>query len=415
MFPSILKLLKNHSISNSNTTSPISNSLAGSDLSNDIVINILLSSIDNSSNSFAKLIAHIINENPYAIFLFIVMFVLIITIILRFVIYIFTTNQKYTKKHIIKRIWKLFISPNFIWTGLILGIILGVDVLQLSPPLKYVIKGTLFSILLWIFYSISQKIFSLYIRAILIHRSQGIRLRFFKNKNILIVFARVIHAILFLTFITILLGLWGVQLGPILAGLGIAGIAVGFALQDTLSHIIGGVSLMLDEAYTEGDYILLDNGHEGIIFQIGYRSTKFRTFDEEIIIIPNGVLSKMIITNLSQPVKRIRVTTFYQTLASDASPEKIKKILLSAPHNVSSILKYPEPYVFFLEPKGNLFHFRLNFYVSSPTSKLSNTDLVQQEVVKLFKQHNIQFAIDESFTHFLASSHSAHIFSNKSD
>lgn len=398
MFPAILKLLKTQT----NNISELTNNITNTTLSNDPMVNILVTSIDQSPNTFARLLAHVINENPYAIFLFIVMVVLVFTIILRFIIYVFTTKQKNTRRHIIKRIWRAFISPNFVWTGLILGIILGVDVLQLSSPLKYVIKGCLFSILLWIFYSISQKIFSLYIRAILIFRTQGIRMRFFKNKNILIVFSRVIHAILFLTFITILLGLWGVQLGPILAGLGIAGIAVGFALQDTLSHIIGGVSLMLDEAYTEGDYILLDNGHEGIIFQIGYRSTKFRTFDEEIIIIPNGILSKMIITNLSQPVKRIRVTSFYQTVATDASPAKVKSLLLKATHNVPSVLRYPDPYVFFLKPQGNLYVFRLNFYVGSPTTRLSNTDLVQQEIVKIFKENHIRFAIDEYYTYINA-------------
>lgn len=406
MLPVILKKLE-ASLSNTNTNTlsniidpkaiePLSNTI----LTNDIVLEILATLMAHSPNTFIRILYNIIIDNPYAIFLFIVMTVFLFTILLRLIMYIFSRkSSKAKKKHLSRRLFKVFLSSNFIWIGLLLGIVVGVDVLNFPRSIAHFIKGCTLSVLLWIFYIATNRILSVYTKAILIYHTQGTKIKFFKNRNVFIVLSRAVRATWFLIFITILLGLWGVELGPILAGLGIVGVVVGLALQDTLSHIIGGVSLMLDETYSEGDYVILDNTNEGVIFQIGYRSTKLRTFNEEIIVIPNGVLSKMIITNLSQPVKRMRIITYYKTNAIDASPEKVKKLLLQGARNVPSVLRYPEPSSFFLKPEGSLYSFRLNFYTNSPMTMLTNTDLVQQEIVKVFSDNNIRFGIDESTMH----------------
>lgn len=405
MFPALLKKLQSSTIATTNTD--ISNiidpeavaTLSNTALSNTVLLEVAVSLMSKSSNSIVQIIYNIIQENPYAIFLFVVISVFILTIFLRLIIYIFTQKSKSMKKHLGRRIFYTFLSSRFIFTGLLLGVIVGVDVLAIPKPIAHIIKGFSFSILLWIFYVITNKIISIYTRAVLISHKPGTKMKFFRNKNAFIVISRAVHAAWFLFFITIFLGLWGVELGPILAGLGIVGIVVGLALQDSLSHLVGGISLMLDETYTEGDYVILDNKNEGIIFQIGYRSTKLRTFDEEIIAIPNGILAKMIITNLSQPIKRSRVNLFYKTYIEDADVEIVKELLLQAVTVTTSALTYPAPYVYFLEPKGNLYSFRLSFYISSPLNKLATTDSVQQEVVKLFINHSIRFGIDENIVH----------------
>ncbi|MGL4676544.1 MAG: mechanosensitive ion channel family protein [Brevinema sp.] len=402
MLQAILKQLQKIP-ANTNTNDIITSegveALSDTPLSNDLVLEMITSFMADSHNSFIQILYYIIKENPYAIFLFIVISVFILTIILRLILYIISHHPKNMKKHLGRRLLNILLSSHFIWTGLLLGVVVGVDVLQIPDVLAHLIKGCALSILLWMFYMITQKLITLYARAILIYRAHGSRIKFFKNKNILIVLSRSIHAIWFLLFVTILLGLWGVELAPILTGLGIVGIVVGLALQDSLSHIMGGISLMLDETYTEGDYIILENDNAGIIFQIGYRSTKLRTFDEEIITIPNGILSKMIITNLSQPVKRSRVTLFLKTYAADASPQLVKELLIQTAKSSSGILRYPEPTSFFLAPEGSLYSFRVSFYISTPLNKLSASDTVQQEIVRVFNQHNIRFGITENVMH----------------
>ncbi|MGL5956932.1 MAG: mechanosensitive ion channel family protein [Brevinema sp.] len=400
MLQAILRQLQNISSNTNDLITPEGvEVLSNTSLSNDVLLEIIASFMANSHNSFIKILYDIIKENPYAIFLFIVISVFILTIILRLILYVISHQPKHMKKHLGKRLFNILLSSRFIWTGLLLGVIIGVDVLNIPKAISHIIRSCALSILLWLFYVITQNLITLYSRAVLIYRTQGSRIKFFKNKNIFIVLSRSVHAIWFLLFVTILLGLWGVELAPILAGLGIVGIVVGLALQDSLSHIMGGIALMLDETYTEGDYIILENNNSGIIFQIGYRSTKLRTFDEEIITIPNGVLSKMIITNLSQPVKRSRVTLFCKTYARDASPQLVKDLLIQTAKNSPGILRYPEPITFFLAPEGSLYSFRLSFYISTPLNKLSTTDTVQQEIVKVFEQHNIRFGIEENFMH----------------
>ncbi|MGL4562292.1 MAG: mechanosensitive ion channel family protein [Brevinema sp.] len=398
MFPALLRLFRpDTSTSNVQDTNQIFTNAEPLLIAEDAFVDFLKMQMSQSNSPIIKTIYHVIYDNPYAIFLFIVLSVLLFTIILRSVIYLFTANRK--KRYVFRKMWRMFMSPLSLWIGLIFGMILGIEALVIPKFLSYIIKTCLLSILLWIIFRTAQKLFDVYIRRVLIFRAYEHKLKFFRNKNILTVFHRTVRATWFLLFITILLGLWGVQLGPILAGLGIAGIVVGLALQDTLSHIVGGVSLMLDDTYSEGDFIKLETGVEGMILQIGYRSTKIKTFDEELINIPNGVLSKMMITNLSQPFKRVRVTKYYQTIAKDAPPQLVKELLLKGIRNVPTILNYPEPYIFFIEPKGSTYIFRVNFFVATYAVRLSQTDLVQQEIVKILVEHNIRFAVEETFIH----------------
>ena len=64
------------------------------------------------------------------------------------------------------------------------------------------------------------------------------------------------------------------------------------------------------------------------------------------------------------------------------------------------VLKHPEPYAYFLEPIGNVYSFRLCFYVNSPLIQASVSDTIQQEIVTAFKEHTIRFALEEKVTYF---------------
>ena len=73
-------------------------------------------------------------------------------------------------------------------------------------------------------------------------------------------------------------------------GVGIAGLALGFAVKDSLANIFGGISLILDKAVQVGDYIEV-NGTSGEVVDVGLRSTRIRTWDNELLIMPNGTLA----------------------------------------------------------------------------------------------------------------------------
>jgi small-conductance mechanosensitive channel len=92
--------------------------------------------------------------------------------------------------------------------------------------------------------------------------------------------------------ILITLAQLGVQIAPLLAGLGIGGLAVALALQSTLSSFFAGISLLSDGSLQVGDLVELEDGMRGYVEEIGWRATRMRTFDNNVIIYPNSRLAE---------------------------------------------------------------------------------------------------------------------------
>src|SRR3989338_7878566 len=117
-------------------------------------------------------------------------------------------------------------------------------------------------------------------------------------------FSRIFISIL--GFLFILLA-WGVQIGPFLTSLGIAGVAIAFALQNTLGNIFGGISIILDKSIKAGDVVKIGQDISGTVLDVGLRSTKIRTWDNEVMIMPNGKLADSTIQNFVLPEPSARV------------------------------------------------------------------------------------------------------------
>ncbi|NLY19266.1 MAG: mechanosensitive ion channel family protein [Clostridiaceae bacterium] len=96
---------------------------------------------------------------------------------------------------------------------------------------------------------------------------------------------------------------WSYDLGAILAGLGLGGLAFALAAQETLANFFGGVTIMVDKPFVVGE-IIKASGVEGTVEDIGFRSTRVRTFDQGLITVPNSVLAKGPVTNVSKMGKR---------------------------------------------------------------------------------------------------------------
>ncbi len=166
-----------------------------------------------------------------------------------------------------------------------------------------------------------------------------------------------------------ILDIWGIKVGPLLASLGIAGIAVAFALQSTLGNIFGGISLIVDRSITVDDFIKLDDGTEGFVKDIGLRSTKIKTLDGDLVILPNGKLSESKIYNYHKPLPTTRVTVeFGVKYGSDA--DKVKKVVLKELDDLKIILKNPAPKVIFNEMGDYALKFKAFFWISSIEKKL---------------------------------------------
>jgi small-conductance mechanosensitive channel len=120
----------------------------------------------------------------------------------------------------------------------------------------------------------------------------------------------------------------GIHLTAVWTTLGVGSVAVAFALQETLSNVFAGLYLLADRPITPGDYVKLDAGQEGYVVHVGWRSTSIRTLGNNMVVIPNSILAKAIITNYSMPEERmsldIRVSVAYGTDARHVEKVLVK-------------------------------------------------------------------------------------------
>jgi MscS family membrane protein len=147
--------------------------------------------------------------------------------------------------------------------------------------------------------------------------------------------------------VLIILGKWQVQIGPLLSALGIGGLAIALALNSSLSNVFSGIQLILDRSVNVGDKVELESGDVGVVLDIGLRTTLMRTYDNEVISLPNSQLADARIKNYTKPDPTIRVgVDFGVAYGSDIS--EVKRVVLGAISNLDDVLQQPEPQVLFL-------------------------------------------------------------------
>jgi MscS family membrane protein len=102
----------------------------------------------------------------------------------------------------------------------------------------------------------------------------------------------------------IILEIWGIKVGPLLAGLGILGAAIAFGAQDLFKNLLGGITILAEQKFHPGDWIKVDGVVEGTVDSIVFRSTQVRRFDKAPVQVPNSTLSDAAITNFSRMTNR---------------------------------------------------------------------------------------------------------------
>ncbi len=202
-------------------------------------------------------------------------------------------------------------------------------------------------------------------------------------------FQGVIKVIVFAIAILYILEIWGIEIAPFLAGLGIAGIAIAFAMQDSLSNIFGGISIILDKSIKVGDLVYLDADTKGKVVKIGLRSTWIRTFDNELMIIPNGKVASNKIQNVALPEPKSRVVVPFG-VAYGSDVDKVKKIVLEEIKKVKHFEKNPEPAIRFLEMDDSSLNFKAYFYVDSFENRLESIDEANTRIYNILKKNGIE-------------------------
>jgi len=208
----------------------------------------------------------------------------------------------------------------------------------------------------------------------------------------------VLKIILVILVLLYILDLWGVEITPLLAGLGIAGLAIALALQPVLSNIFSGVSMIMDKSVRVGDLVYLDTETRGKIIKIGLRSTKIKTFDNELIIMPNSKLADSKIQNIALPEPKTRVVIPF-SVAYGSDVDKVKKIVMEEIKSVKNFCEEPEPVVRFREMGNSSLNFKAYFYVESFEDRFAAIDEANTKIYNTLNRNKISIPFPQMDVH----------------
>ncbi|MBW1731788.1 MAG: mechanosensitive ion channel family protein [Deltaproteobacteria bacterium] len=180
----------------------------------------------------------------------------------------------------------------------------------------------------------------------------------------------------------------------IIAGLGIGGLALALAAQDTVKNFFGSVVLFVDKPFEMGDRIVVD-GQDGSVEEVGLRSTKIRTLDGHLVTVPNGELANKLIRNIGKRPYIRRVANL--TITYDTPPDKVER----AVEIVKEILDNHEgmhpdlpPRVYFNEFNAESLNILVIYWYHPPDywAYMAFTEKFNKEVFRRFNEEGIEFA-----------------------
>lgn len=195
--------------------------------------------------------------------------------------------------------------------------------------------------------------------------------------------------------ILIILSVWQISVAPILTALGVGGLAVALALKDTLENFFAGIHLLTDRAVTAGDFVKLEGGQEGQIEEIGWRTTKVKLRENNLLIIPNTKIAQSVLTNYSAPDRR-QLCTIVFVLPLGVDPQAVEDVLLEVcrkgTEDISGLLGTPAPMArFHPGPTKETFDFSLHYYVSSYWDQFFVRHELRKRVVQALRAQKLAY------------------------
>lgn len=191
----------------------------------------------------------------------------------------------------------------------------------------------------------------------------------------------------------ILLQTVGIEITPIVTTLGIGGLAVGLALQDTLANLFSGFYLVISQQVRAGDYVKLDDGHQGYVTDINWRNTTIKEISNNVIIVPNSKLASAIFTNYHLPAKEITLT-MNVGVSYDSDLELVEKVTVEVAKEVmqeiAPELIQIEPYLRFHTFNDFSIDYTLYMRVSEYFDQRIGKHLLVKKLHKRYQQEGIE-------------------------
>lgn len=190
-----------------------------------------------------------------------------------------------------------------------------------------------------------------------------------------------------------LLKLFGVGIAPLLTALGVGGLAVALALQDTLSNLFAGFYVAVARQVRLGDYIKLNTGEEGYVADITWRSTIIKSLGANLIIVPNTKLAQAIVTNYHLP-ERPMSASLQVSASYDSDPDAVERALLEVAvqgaREIPGMLAEPAPSAAFDPGFGDSgLGFTVGFWVTEFAAQFAVRNELRKRILRRFREQGI--------------------------
>lgn len=188
----------------------------------------------------------------------------------------------------------------------------------------------------------------------------------------------------------------GISITPLLTALGVGGLAVALALQETLSNLFAGIQLIAAKKYHPGDFIELDDGKMGYIEDISWRNTTIRTLPNNLVVIPNNKIASATITNYAKPANEMAVLIDVG-VAYSSDLKKVEQVTVEVgkeiQKNVEGAVKEFEPFIRY----NNFGESSIGFTVILRAEEFVAQYLIKHEFVKALQARYHQEGIEIPF------------------
>ncbi len=270
---------------------------------------------------------------------------------------------------------------------IVTGIYLAVRSLPLHERLVIVISGIIYVILIVIvcnlIYHAVDEFMKWYVA------SQQDTAGAVMSRQMVPVAEKIVSLFLMCTALVVVLKHFNYDIFSLVTALGIGSLAIGMAAKDTLAHMISGFTIMLDRPFRIGDRILLVGGQIGDVADIGLRSTKIKTLDNQLLIIPNSDLCNTMLTNLAFPNSRAK-GRINLGVAYGSDVDQVKALLVATALEAGNVLPDPLPEAYFVSFGDSALNMSLFFWVEEYATLFATTDRVNSLIIRRFREQNIE-------------------------
>jgi len=206
---------------------------------------------------------------------------------------------------------------------------------------------------------------------------------------------KAVSIVIFIIAIAVILGYFQIDITPLVAGVGLGALAIGLALQSTLSNFFAGMHLLSDRPINVGDFIELDKDTSGFVEDIGWRSTRIRTMVDNLLIIPNAKLADSNIINYSMPKQDLNMW-IPCGVAYESDLKKVEKITLEVAkeiqQKVPGAIKDFEPIFRYREFGDSNINFIIVLRVEEPMARFIVRNEFIKELKERFDKENIEIS-----------------------